>query len=416
MWQNGTLQLASTEPVITLANPTASRKPAYHSTEAGPLFPNRPWRTDINQGVIGNCYALAAINSVVTRPSGPDVIMGAMLDNGMGRVIVRLYIDGEWRHYSVEKSVYRRRGFAKHSRGAMWVNILEKTLMMLVSNKDYDLESGGQPIRVMTALLGPAGDGFQQADTAATMLNNLLKYCYRGSKRWTERHQQQAIESILIDGNDYSAFRDWNSELKGTFWQRKEQQKQETLEALREHLKGLHASCVSKIIAFAVGMNCVHTDKRYTRQQRETYALIARAVATQKAVTATTNKELKTGKKGFTEKALGVGGTAGEGRRAGLFDNHAYSVVGVDSRPPEYLGIILRNPHGKSLFDAGRDYRTDKNGNLGKSVSSSNPEFWLELSEFCTDCTFDIAGQAVTQGRQAFMADLKRALDTRGNR
>ncbi|MGK0361369.1 MAG: hypothetical protein ACI9U2_003687 [Bradymonadia bacterium] len=64
---SGELLLPPNAAVRTLADPTSKGRPCFHQIASGSLFPSRPSRTDVNQGAIGNCYALAAANAIVTR-------------------------------------------------------------------------------------------------------------------------------------------------------------------------------------------------------------------------------------------------------------------------------------------------------------------------------------------------------------
>lgn len=154
--QSGLLIVEAGARIRKPASPTAGGKRAYHSARDGALFAQRPSSAEINQGGLGNCWVLASVNAVVTRAAGPDLIMNAMCKEGNGHVVVRLHHDGGWNYYRVEKSVRWHVGRRQHSMGALWVNMLEKALVMICSKQDYELESGGQSGPGMSLLLSPA--------------------------------------------------------------------------------------------------------------------------------------------------------------------------------------------------------------------------------------------------------------------
>ncbi len=101
----------------------------------GWLFPQPPSVNDVEQGGLGDCYLIAALQAVVARNSGD--ITGMMRDEGK-TVTVRLYdvIPGanptspaifQPRYISVTKELMMMgSGEKRYAKGAPWVGILEK--------------------------------------------------------------------------------------------------------------------------------------------------------------------------------------------------------------------------------------------------------------------------------------------------
>jgi hypothetical protein len=407
---NGHLIVDADVEIRTLPNPTAKGKSAFHTNQSSPLFAHPPSPMDIKQGMIGNCYQLSAINAILKHHEGPNLLMDAMVDTGKGRVIIRLFHENAWRQFSVEKSVRWRVGGAHHSRGAIWVNMLEKAFIMLLSKKDYNWESGGQSGPAMQMLLGRAGAGFAGTarSDAQALLNNLLQYCYKGAPATprVDRVRVMAAEQIFADAGLCTRFCEWNTQMRAGEWGSLTTSAR-TLPALEKLLTSLDPLVKRPLILFAVGMGAVSPGGRYSADQLDLYARVGRALATQTAVTAETGN-VSTGVASGVESAF-MKGTAGEARKAGIYATHVYSVIGIEARHRDYLGVVLRNPHGKS----GRKYRVDAAGEITGSVATSAGDFWMELGELSKDFTLTFGAAVVAPPRQAMMNELAKAIAKR---
>lgn len=408
----GNLKLPPGANVIKLLNPQG--KNGTHIRASDSLFPKMPSPSDVNQGQIGNCYALASINAIVSKLSGPEIIMDNMIDNGTGNIIVRLFCKNEWRYYSVEKSVFRNVGLSKHSSGALWVVILEKAFRMLFSTGSYDDEKGSPESIIITALQGIDNQlSFSNAHADVQgMLNNLLIHFHNKTKMKPKQFdalKPSIINEILITEVNFNTFYAWNSEFRANKWLDKSP-KQRTYTALKDNLDGLNLEVKQLILSFAMCMEAVEAtlNSRYRIAERELYARIARAMATHTAVTAASNKQVS-GNQSWVEKKF-ISGTAGEGRVAGIYTTHAYTVIGVQSAGHDYLGILLRNPHGKG----GRKYRFDEKGILGEAVATKAAEFWVELGHFAADFNVTYGAPVVLPSRMALMVELKQKLASAG--
>lgn len=97
-----------------------------------PLFPHEPNMNDVRQGMLGDCFYMAALQNVVRL--NPDFIKEAMRDNQDGTVTVRLYSkikEGEYKpiHVVVEKKVIQYGGLVKGGgENCLWVTCFERAL------------------------------------------------------------------------------------------------------------------------------------------------------------------------------------------------------------------------------------------------------------------------------------------------
>lgn len=138
-------------------------------TEA-PLFDGLPKPADVQQGVLGDCYLLAALASIASTK--PRKLVQAMVDNGDGTVTVRLFQRireedkpdrYEPRYVRVRKSVQTKAlGFAERARGALWVQMFEKAWAVRSDVLDDGVRAwasyagieGGQVAQALETILG----------------------------------------------------------------------------------------------------------------------------------------------------------------------------------------------------------------------------------------------------------------------
>ncbi len=89
------------------------------------MFENEPAPTDIRQGGLGDCYLLAALQSLVER--NPKIITSMIKDLRHGWVVVRLYSNGiQPRYYKVEKTQLEGDNDPVQFHRAAWVHMIEK--------------------------------------------------------------------------------------------------------------------------------------------------------------------------------------------------------------------------------------------------------------------------------------------------
>jgi hypothetical protein len=145
----------------------------------------------------------------------------------------------------------------------------------------------------------------------------------------------------------------------------------------------------------------------YTPKQLDTFALVQRLLATQRAVTTGTPEQL-------LGKVTGVGHSGGESKVSGLAGKHEYSVVGAKIDPLGRRFLQLRNPWGSY----GRGYVTNPRSKNDRGPATLTPvaledqgEFWIELTDFTINFGNLGVGPAVHgSGRQALMTNLPQQL------
>lgn len=137
----GSLEWPEGAEIRNLPDPKLAK--GKFTVHRGPLFSKPPSVADVQQGAIGDCYLLAALNAILVRPNGPAVIQEIMKDIGL-RVVFRVYERGAPTYVSVNKSyAYRLFGSALHNRGAVWVSILEKAYAAVFRGNVY-CDAGGE--------------------------------------------------------------------------------------------------------------------------------------------------------------------------------------------------------------------------------------------------------------------------------
>ncbi|MCR5487296.1 MAG: hypothetical protein K6F35_07165 [Lachnospiraceae bacterium] len=106
-----------------------------------PLFPHEPCMENVCQGLLGDCYAMAAMASLVERK--PEAIKEMMKDNGNGTVTVRLYnTKREPVYITVKKSVPVDPSIEDdnkdyYARNCLWIQMIEKAFAASGIAKEY---------------------------------------------------------------------------------------------------------------------------------------------------------------------------------------------------------------------------------------------------------------------------------------
>lgn len=120
-----------------------NNKPLYENPKNAPnedvVHPN-----DVQQGAIGDCYLLAALQAVAKRR--PEVIKNAITDNGNATYTVELYLRQPNSAQRVRQKITISNKFVRNyaaslDRGEMWVRVIEKAMAKLLGGYD-DLKSG----------------------------------------------------------------------------------------------------------------------------------------------------------------------------------------------------------------------------------------------------------------------------------
>lgn len=253
-----------------------------------PLFAHDPCVSDIAQGEVGDCYFLATIAAICDRD--PDFIRKMMKDNGDGTVTVRFYDEKNPVYVRVEKTVPINTdtksptfGIDKFSRGALWVQMLEKA---------YAASGLAEKVRELDSIVSDEADRDQLAVINALKRNNIVSY---GS---------------IASGNS---------------------------SALAEYLTGIKGDYISSSKQKTIDQNTKKFVPVLSARQEEFWNL---AKDTNRRGVALVAGSLKTYSPGE-----GTGLSDGDVVMKGVSINHSYTVMGVQEMAGEER-IILRNPWG----------------------------------------------------------------------
>lgn len=398
--RDGMLVVPPGATVISLPNPTANGQLVAHTRMTASLFEREPMATDVIQGGIPNCTHLSSVNAVLMRPDGKWAIQQAMKDDGRGNVIIRLFQSDGPKYYSVEKSVYRSSVFQSRGlvgRGALWVSMLEKCFMALMANRSYT-GNRGNPGDMLKLLVGPTTPlvlASTNAGETLAKLFNILHFRAPGTRLTPtqvaniDAARTEVTAKIFAGRVDRMAEFERTYQKEGNWWPDK--QTERTLTKLHAVIQRLSAPLRELILGYAIGHEAVEgvaAMRGYARKEWETYLVIQRALATDRAVTAGTN---------FSDEGGGSVGSSGETQKVGLFGAHEYTVVAVEERVlggRGQLGVILRNPHGET----GREYLPN-----GTFRATKNPQFWMELRDFCANFHYTVGAAVRSDGRRALM-------------
>lgn len=410
---DGELDLSGSPKIEILANPGAragtGTAKAHFTSVSGKLFPNDPAPGDIKQQQIGDCYALAAVLAILSRPGGYKAIAGLMKEVG-GRVVVRFYDKGNPRYVSIEKSI--RKNEEKHNGGAIWATLLEKAYAA-ADFVEADKRPEGKPnSKVLTGYAkinnpGHAHDVFKtllggDADRKSFDMGawdpgtGLAGYTFLGM--WnvdlpTDARVAAIIRDVFAgDGRQWAAFFLWRTQYVRDQWQvlldahgdvkddkdTTTRRKALRLEDLADFLSRmqLDGETTTTLMTF-VENNKLLPGRRgtgvYAARQVILFDRIKKALHEGKPVALASTKEV-------ASITTGKGKSAGEAVAKGLVGSHAYAVISVreDTVAPFRKWVRVRNPWGET----GREYyASPQGGNVLKARAIDAPEFDLELSD-----------------------------------
>ncbi|NUP09909.1 MAG: hypothetical protein HOW73_28005 [Polyangiaceae bacterium] len=102
--------------------------PSHSSSSSHATF--TPKASDVDQGLLGNCYFLATLASIAN--ANPKLITDLIKPTTNDGVLVSLFTDGQWSTIELSDDVPKRWGLGGRkdafSRGAHWVKMFEKAL------------------------------------------------------------------------------------------------------------------------------------------------------------------------------------------------------------------------------------------------------------------------------------------------
>jgi len=160
---------------VTVHEPNIARYTWDSSRMLEPLFPGGEAcinMDETSQGFFGDCYIIAALNSIVCSDLGRKHIYNIMYDNYDGTVTVKLALPEHRGHnftseqnwacntvlIKVSKNFIKRNFIATPARlqpraqGPLWVLVLEKAIICLLMGDNYLGASGGHPATVYSMI------------------------------------------------------------------------------------------------------------------------------------------------------------------------------------------------------------------------------------------------------------------------
>lgn len=401
----------------------------YTHKEVGtdaPLFPKKPSTEDINQQLIGDCYFVAALGSIVA--SNPDMIHSMIKDNRDGTVTVRLFDTTQTppvpRYMQLDKSIISH---DRHSAGALWVPLLEKAYASMGINSDghagsasyAQMGAGGHShvaFGVLTGSVGaqvnaPSGD-----DDLGIAEGGSIKPWSRGEvfkrlkhKGQVAKGQDEMADNTLKGMKSYwifkQAFPDDEAQLMDAMdrWldfintSVDEGGEQKTIAELLsagtmtriEDFRALFTkhNCPGDIAAIVLPLaEKFYPGRRgtgvYTETQNALFTRIETHLAAGRFVAAGTEERV-------AKRTEGRGRSGGEHKAKGMVGSHAYSILGTSTKGGRKF-VIVRNPWGDLNDDGhgyGRVYKEKGGGKLGVEADEAvlaqkrSATFELELSD-----------------------------------
>lgn len=442
----GALVIPQGAAVTVLADPSTTPMQT-HKSASGPLFAHKPCKDDVVQGEIGDCYLLAAINAVLSRIEGPEIVQSMFLDSGNGEVVIRLYKAGAFHYLRMRKTLVHeyesktlgiRHGTGKvlHGQGALWVSLLEKAYAAFMrapavgANPSYKHLEGGAGMDAMAAIVGggvgiSTGSSLEDIQVIRDTLFALTEELSSGS---SILHKIPALRDKALNRVADSVFAGVDDRLnhaKNWFqWSTEITQVQfraffssgptiEKFHQLMDRIAGGLDPTTLKLVMIWVERYAAELwpgevgSGVYTTEQLNHFLKIQRMLATQRGVTVGTPTQLQ-------GVASGIGHSSGETKVDGLAAKHEYTVLDTKIDPVGRRYILVRNPWGQY----GREYQTvtrssgQKGPALLKPVANEEQaESWIELTDFSRSFGGINVGPPVHgDARQAFRTELQSRL------
>ncbi len=386
----GRLNVTALALPVVAPNPKKEGLPSFakpvallgHMSKSGDLFSHPPNPGDVRQALIGDCFFLASVASILALPGGSDRILDMMRDLGDGSVVVRFYQNDVPTYVRISKSVL---GAFLHNRGSLWLQILEKAYASF-KGSGYGSLNGGSANSVFSAFLGNSSIAIAFAEQGNSADRDLLQRCMTSP----EVVKQQLI--IKVFKGSQKQWDNWRSWLRsGRIPQRWVDfialkvmvRLEHFMDFIEQNKAGLNSD-TRIAIEYWVTANAVLPGKRgtgvYTKAELETYDEIEAALKANLPVAIATPDQFTT--KNDTPLRQGSGFSAGEAKYKGLVAKHYYSVVRCEVRG-NLKGFVIRNPWGESalgILSYGRSYTQNDRGTLS-AHKNAEAEFWIDLSD-----------------------------------
>ena len=163
------------------ALPEKDRDKLSFDWTSGAVFKNGASAADVEQGMLGDCYAMSAFAAVAAMQ--PEKITEALKDNGDGTYTARFFDVTKTPkaevHVTIDGELPTAAGSLRYARGAdrreLWVPLLEKAYAQWKGGYDV-MGKGGSPGDVMAALTGNSGGQLPLAPGDEKDIHELLVF------------------------------------------------------------------------------------------------------------------------------------------------------------------------------------------------------------------------------------------------
>lgn len=387
------------------------------------IFPKLPESRDIRQAHLGNCFFLASLNAILSRPEGTGFILNMMKQQSNGTTIVRFF------HPETQDPIYVRVDNSEHYIGGTvvkhrlsWVHILEKAFAgigFLIPDTSVTAEKGksnlmhpsfdsvfgegGKVKDAMKILTGytpivveiPSTSYFPLTHSSLDRLLYFDQINEKGREFYLKDLKDTDPILFRLLGNSSEIFFEFNNYLKKldptefrylkvmiTVWSNLsniDDDYEFCVKRLSEFKPELPKNVIAKFQNFNKG---VLDDKReitvyafpgrvgsgkYTEEQFRLFNDLMNLYNQGYLLTLSTRDDV--------------------GKNTGLFPKHAYTVTQVhvqNINGKNLLFIKIRNPWGHSgrIYDFANDEKFEKKGIRSSAVASEgHAEFNIDISE-----------------------------------
>ncbi|MEM7535189.1 MAG: C2 family cysteine protease [Chloroflexota bacterium] len=355
----------------------------YEDRSTLPLFPHNPTVNDVKQGMLGDCYFVAAVASIVKKSS--KHIKNMMVDRG-DRVVVRFYNDGEPEYVVVDKQVpiftrtdtqiprYRLQsgGYVNdpYARGSLWMMLLEKAYAVF-NGWTYEQLEGGQSNQVFSDFLNISSGQKDISRSGPDDKNALPWLVYDLSKKEKELFLKRKKLFPNIFNNNMERIKIWdayiqNYDVSGN-----------SLDAIQASLSShsLATNVIQDVMKY-LATNRLYSgysgSRIYSVGDLAVYNDIRSRINSGEILAAATPNNYGTNNNGDIEV------------KRGIHANHTYSIIDTKSSS-NVKYIKVRNPWGTGgiSYQSGpsRDYST-RNEKIEQDDNDNGGLFWIELTHF----------------------------------
>ncbi|MEM7534851.1 MAG: C2 family cysteine protease, partial [Chloroflexota bacterium] len=375
-------------------NPTIHQMPnalaqgltTHYRGNTGALFPTPPTSDEAKQGLLGDCFLISAVATIVAQNA--THITNMMIDHG-NRVTVRFYENGKPVYIVVDKNTtefvstvgggpapYQTAGGTSldspYAQGPLWIQLLEKAYAIFKRQTYQELNNGGRSHYAFEEILNTNATRREltarELNLRSIPKNQLPWLNYDPPKKQRElRGKQQGLFLDIFNSHPtkiqiWSTFVDQNT-VGG-----------ETLDSIQEELRtaALPAGIIDDVMRYLARQDWYSGysgSKLYGIKDMKVFEDITERLASGELVTAASQK--------FTDHT----GTSIPTKRE-VHGGHMYSVFGTRDRGG-ILEIEIRNPWGSGgvQYQLGppRDYSQEL-----EMLEQPNPSgrYWIELSHF----------------------------------